>query len=321
MLARRSLPAEYRAWNHRWGAPFGRAAGLRELAPDPLRKVTTRFPRIGGPFAVQSNNDTREVEYPWAFHATPVTNGISVVEIGGGLSGFQFVLAKSGARVINVDPGEKATGVGFYCTPASIARLNRAFRTDVQLVNTTLDQAGLADESIDTIYSISTIEHIPESELPRRRGPDAADPATGWPRRADHRPVPRPRPVHGSRPEPLRVEHRRQAPGRPSRLRARRRRRSRALRVPRFPPPSGCSSSSPSCTTAPATPPARSSSCWRSPPSGRPGGRRPLRPVREGHTEGEPTGRSSCGSPLRARAPGRPARRAGERKPPSPPQR
>ena len=103
---------------------------------------------------------------PGAFHATPVTDGMAVVEIGGGLSGFQFVLAKSGARVINVDPGEEATGVGYYCTPASVARLNRAFRTDVQLVNTTLDRVGLAAESVDTIYSISTIEHIPEAELP-----------------------------------------------------------------------------------------------------------------------------------------------------------
>jgi SAM-dependent methyltransferase len=126
-----------------------------------------RFPRLVGPFAFQASNETRYVEFPWAFHAAPVQPGSNVVEIGGGLTGFQFVLSKCGARVINVDPGGHAPGITYRCEPASIERLNRAFGTDVVLEPTTLEQAGLPDESADVVYSISTIEHIHENELPQ----------------------------------------------------------------------------------------------------------------------------------------------------------
>ena len=166
MLARRTLPDEYKSWNDRWGAPSGygspAARRLHSLAPS----LTERFPRLGGPFAFQQNNETRTYEFPWAFFAAPVTPGMRVVEIGGSLSGFQFVLAKSGARVINVDPGEAASGVGWTCTPAIIGRLNHAFGTDVQLENSTLQEARLESASVERVYSISTIEHIPSEELP-----------------------------------------------------------------------------------------------------------------------------------------------------------
>jgi SAM-dependent methyltransferase len=166
MLARRDLPDRFRAWNRRWGAPDGYphrgAHWLGAHAP----ALAARVPQLGGPFSLQLNNNTRVYEYPWAFHAAPVHAGLSIVEIGGGLSGFQFVLAKQGASVVNVDPGEAATGFGWHCDPESIARLNRAFRTNVQLRNTTLADAGLADASVDRIYSISTVEHIPTDELP-----------------------------------------------------------------------------------------------------------------------------------------------------------
>jgi SAM-dependent methyltransferase len=46
-----------------------------------------------------------------------------------------------------------------------MARLNRAFGTDVQVIEATLQEARLPTNSIDTVYSISTIEHIPVTEL------------------------------------------------------------------------------------------------------------------------------------------------------------
>jgi SAM-dependent methyltransferase len=164
VLARRSLPEEYREWNRRWGAPYGNTGRAARMIRSRIPSLVDRFPKLGGPFAFQANSETRIYEYPWAFFAAPVECGISVVEIGGGLSGFQFVLSKSGARVINVDPGESASGIGWPCDRATIARLNRAFGTDVRLENTTLAEAQLADESVDRVYSISTIEHIPVSE-------------------------------------------------------------------------------------------------------------------------------------------------------------
>ena len=160
MLARRTMPDEYREWNRRWGAPFGNR--VARIVLDRAPSLARHVPRLWGPFAFQSNNNTRVYEYPWAFFAVPVEPGTRVLEIGGGLSGFQFVLSKSGARVINVDPGEDAFSmVGWPASRASIApsqpgvRNRRATRE-----HHTLD-ARLPDESIDCVYSISTIEHIP----------------------------------------------------------------------------------------------------------------------------------------------------------------
>jgi SAM-dependent methyltransferase len=91
---------------------------------------------------------------------------MTAVEIGGGLAGFQFVLARTGLHVINVDPGKEAAGIGWRCDHASMDRLNRAFRTRVVLENSTLEEAALATASTDVVFSISAIEHIPERGLP-----------------------------------------------------------------------------------------------------------------------------------------------------------
>jgi SAM-dependent methyltransferase len=158
MLARVTLPSEHIAWNQYWHAPFGRMrhAHVSKL-PVPLRA------RICGPFAFQPNSATRTAEYPWAYHAAPLSRGDAALEIGGGLSGFQFVLAKGGARVTNVDPLVDY-GFGDY-ERADILhhRINRALGTNVRLVPATLDKAGLDAGSIDVAYCISTIEHLDEA--------------------------------------------------------------------------------------------------------------------------------------------------------------
>jgi SAM-dependent methyltransferase len=164
MLARREVPPEFEAWNRKWGAPYGHGFGraIKSVRPSIVR----RLPQLAGPFGLQANNQTRFVEYPWAFHAVPLRPGMTAVEIGGGLSGFQFVLARTGLHVINVDPGKDATGVGWRCDHTSIDRLNRSFRTRVMLESSTLEAAALPTASADVMFSISAIEHIPECELP-----------------------------------------------------------------------------------------------------------------------------------------------------------
>jgi SAM-dependent methyltransferase len=127
------------------------------------------YVRLGGPFCVQGNSDTRVVEYPWAYHATALDRGMRIVEVGGGLSGFQFTLSRAGCSVVNVDPGgedQEYWQLTRRLDSDTMARLNRVFDTDVELRGVTLDQAGIADESVDRVFSISTIEHIPEAELP-----------------------------------------------------------------------------------------------------------------------------------------------------------
>lgn len=163
MIAPRKLPEKYAAWNRQHGAPFGRKLPLdrwvKRLAPWRLQM------RYAGPFAFQPNNTTRSFEYPWAYFATQLGARSRILEIGGGLSGFQFVLAKKGLRVVNVDPGLDARGRGWKCDNKSIDKLNQYFGTAVELRNTVVAEAGLEPESFDRAFSISVLEHLRDEEI------------------------------------------------------------------------------------------------------------------------------------------------------------
>lgn len=164
MLAPHQLPEEFAAWNLRYGAPSGYDRPRRAL----FRRFYSAeaWLRLRGPFAIQpGNNSTRRFEYPWTFHAADLSRPRTIVELGGSLAGPQFVLGRLGHRVINVDPGLEAAGLGWPVDQASISRLNRWFGTDVRLINTTLDRAGLADGSVDVMFSISVLEHLTPEEL------------------------------------------------------------------------------------------------------------------------------------------------------------
>jgi SAM-dependent methyltransferase len=170
MIARKEIPKQYQVWNHKWGAPSGRflycwakklkwGSGLLE------RSFFTALPSLRGLFGFQGNSRTREVEYPWAFYATPIIPGHKVLEIGGGLSGFQFVLNLSGCDVVNVDPGLEAHGRGWLIDEKTHKGLNRIFGTEVKLYNCFLKDAFLPTASFDRIFSISVLEHIPPNEI------------------------------------------------------------------------------------------------------------------------------------------------------------
>ena len=162
MIGRREMPAHFSAWNRRWGAPYGKRP--RYLLRDQAARF--RIPQVVGPFGFQPDNSiTRRFEYPWAYHAVPLRPGMRAVEIGGSLAGLQFILSKEGIRMINVDPGERAAH-GWPVNQESIGRLNQAFGTDVELRNCYIEEAGLEEASVDLVYSISTIEHIPLELLP-----------------------------------------------------------------------------------------------------------------------------------------------------------
>ena len=120
--------------------------------------------RRKGPFAWQINNGTRAFEYPWAHHAvTGHGCGLNVVEIGGGLSGLQFVLASEGHRVTNVDPGQAEQS--WQYDRRLHTRLCEAFRAPVTLVEATIGTANIPDASVDVLLCISALEHFPDADL------------------------------------------------------------------------------------------------------------------------------------------------------------
>lgn len=163
MLAPSGMPKEFEQWNVLHGAPFGRSRPNRRLIKWLYSKLA--WERLLGPFAIQENNVTRTFEYPWAYYAARSQKPRRIVEIGGGLSGFQFVLSKEGHEVINIDPGLGAAGVGWKCDQPSIAKLNALFGTNVVLKNDTIDKANLPSDHFDTMYSISVIEHLPDADV------------------------------------------------------------------------------------------------------------------------------------------------------------
>jgi len=171
MLARRDLPPEYRGWNATWGAPWGRNEKLVERVerlPQGIRTAVLRSNRMNrarGPFAFQPNTSTRDYEYPWAFHQVHGLGPSRILEIGGALSGLQFVLAKSGHEVHNVDPFfDYGTGSYEVDPIREHAALNRSFGTSVVLHQATLPEAHVPGP-FSAILCISTIEHLSEQDI------------------------------------------------------------------------------------------------------------------------------------------------------------
>jgi len=162
MLARKAISPKFAEWNDRWGAPFGRSGRLVNAAGRFSHRL---FTQLRGPFGIQPNNDTRRFEYPWCYFAADLRPGMRVLEIGGGMSGFQFVLSREGVIVENVDPGFGAAGKGWECDKRSIDYCNRIFRTNVVLHNCTIKEAALESEQYDRVFSISAIEHFSPSEI------------------------------------------------------------------------------------------------------------------------------------------------------------
>lgn len=159
MLSPAIIPDRFHRWNERWGAPHGRELARIAL----LESVPSRIEDLG-PFAWQPNNTTRAYEYPWAYYsATARGRGARIVEIGGGLSGLQFVLAREGAEVTNIDPGQTEHGWNFE--PRAHQRLCEVFAAPVTLKRTTIGRAGVTDRSVDVLISISALEHFSDDAL------------------------------------------------------------------------------------------------------------------------------------------------------------
>lgn len=163
MIARRKLPDEYLEWNAKWKAPFGRQLPFKIL-PSFLHGSSFAR-RMAGPFSYQPNNDTRTVEYPWAYFQSGIKVGQTAVDLGGGFSGFPFVLSKCGVDVTVVDPFLDYGPDRHYgnSPEETFKSLNRIYGTNVKSKVSGLTGANLDADSVDVLFSISVLEHLPLS--------------------------------------------------------------------------------------------------------------------------------------------------------------
>jgi len=163
MLAPRQIPDPFADWNRKHHAPWGQR-GKRLINWFGPRNLAVA--RWLGPYAWQRNNSIRRFEYPWAFQKIGgLGQRLRVVDVGAGLAGFQFTLARAGHEVHAVDPGLAARGRGWKLDPQQHAFLCDVYDAPVQLHANTLSQAGLQDASMDVVLSISTIEHFADEDL------------------------------------------------------------------------------------------------------------------------------------------------------------
>ncbi|MGW0520086.1 class I SAM-dependent methyltransferase [Crossiella sp. NPDC003009] len=170
MIGRKLLPEHHQDWNKRWHAPFGDAPGSMSVTQRLAAADRAEF----GPFAFQWNSVSRVLEYPWAYHAAALEPGMRVLEVGGGLSGLQYVLAMEGCAVTNVDPSAKAAGddwgmmpfpgYAWTLTPGNHELLNRTFGTDVRLVADRIQDADLPKGGFDRVLCLSVLEHLDPDE-------------------------------------------------------------------------------------------------------------------------------------------------------------
>ncbi|GHF28023.1 class I SAM-dependent methyltransferase [Streptomyces morookaense] len=175
MLARKELPPEFVEWNKQWGAPYGhRSARLIEEGKRPVQRPAQAVADPAnpdyGPFAFQHASGTRVHEYPWMFAAAGLEPGMRVLDVGGGLSGQQFVAAKAGCEVVNVDPSARDdynvwTDPGYLpLSPELHQRINDTFDTDVRLIAERIQDADLEPESFDRVLCLSVLEHLDPAE-------------------------------------------------------------------------------------------------------------------------------------------------------------
>lgn len=110
------------------------------------------------------NRDLKDVQRPWALKAliSQVPRGSTLLEIGAGDPYVAHWLSCLGYRVLIVDPyqgyGEGPRELDFYRTNfPEITFIPKEFSDDLD---------DIAPSSVDCIYSISVLEHIPHSKLP-----------------------------------------------------------------------------------------------------------------------------------------------------------
>lgn len=131
----------------------------RYALPDHTELNRERFPWSKGILSTPEFYASRLWEYPYAILSADLQPGLTCVDVGCGVTGFTPYLQEiARCAVIGVDPDLFEEGARFGGHGVS-----RAFRTatslDVRLGS--MDALPLESDSVDRVFCISVIEHVP----------------------------------------------------------------------------------------------------------------------------------------------------------------
>ena len=169
MIARKTLSKAHAEWNRQHKAPAGPRwwyrvvhSRLRPYVWPRRMRLPSALIRSLGAFAFQANSDTRTAEYPWCWEVAGLKPGMKVVDVGAGASGLQFVMSAAGANVTSVDPlVNPSANVRWEFSESDFNRLNRVMGAKVVFVRKLLQDARLEANSVDRVFAVSVIQHIP----------------------------------------------------------------------------------------------------------------------------------------------------------------
>ena len=128
--------------------------------PDTLRSLHAEALRDIGFFTL---HPTRSVEYPWVVRRLEDFKPSSVIDVGAGVSIVPLHVSKSGASVVTVDYSRTVRSLATRPTWTEWGFLNYAqLDPAIASYNMPLSEAPVQAGSMDALYCVSVIEHMPK---------------------------------------------------------------------------------------------------------------------------------------------------------------
>ena len=134
--------------------PANRLLQLHEIESSAYRAVLSEMDALVSRDAVSYLHPSKRWEYPWALSRAALAPGARVLDAGCGDSIFPVYLAKQGYDVTALDLEFEGT-------------LGELHHVRIEYVHGTLTALPQDDETFETVFCISVIEHLPEEHIPR----------------------------------------------------------------------------------------------------------------------------------------------------------
>lgn len=125
---------------------------LEELERPDFKRLLREFDRIAQRENISYFHPSKRWEYPWALEQASLKQGTRILDVGCGASIFPLFLARRDYNIFAVDrdiPG----------------RLDSLHNLTVKYVRADLESLPFENESFDTLFCLSVLEHLPPERV------------------------------------------------------------------------------------------------------------------------------------------------------------